>query len=155
MAKKVLDRKASDGTYYHPDFHTALNYGIDYLHTNYGEEAVREYLRQFASSYYTVLRRDLTEKGLPAIKEHYEKIFQIENAVFNMHISHDELIIHLSESPAVMHMREGGHPVSALYHETVATVNKEICKNTIYDCEMLDYNNQNGSYKIRFYKRKT
>lgn len=151
MAKKVTNQKASDNTYYHPDFHTALNYGIDYLHKNFGEESVREYLRQFVNSYYTVLKKDLTEKGLSAVKEHYEKIYQIENAVFNMHFSDDDLIIHLSESPAVMHMRAGGHPISPLYYETVSTVNKEICKNTIYDCEMVEYNNENGSYQIRFF----
>ena len=151
MAKKVINQKASDNTYYHPDFHTALNYGIDYLYMNFGEEAVREYLRQFVDSYYTVLKKDLTEKGLVAIREHYKKIFQIENAVFNMNMSGDELVIHLSESPAVMHMRVGGHPVSPLYHETVSTVNKEICNNTIYDCEMEEYNHENGSYQIRFF----
>ncbi len=153
MAKKVKNQKASDGTYYHPDFHTALNYGIDYLHKNFGEESVREYLRQFANAYFASLKKALLDKGLLAIKEHYEKIYAIENAVFEMHISDDELIIHLSESPAVMHIRAGGHPVSTLYHETVTTVNKEICKNTIYDCEVVDYNDENGAYQLRFYKR--
>ena len=154
MAKKVTNQKASDNTYYHPDFHTALNYGIDYLDKNFGEESVRDYLRQFANVYYTGLKKDLMDHGLPAIKEHYEKIYNIENAVFNMSISDDELIIQLNESPAVMHMRAGGHPVSPVYHETVSTVNKEICKNTLYDCEVLDYNTENGAYRMRFYKRK-
>jgi hypothetical protein len=153
MAKKVINQKASDNTYYHPDFHTALNYGIIYLHKNFGEESVREYLKQFVNSYYTVLKKDLREKGLQAVKEHYEKVYHIENAVFNMTISDDELIIHLFESPAVMHMRAGGHPVSPLYIETVSTVNEEICQNTIYDCEMVEYNNENGSYQIRFFKK--
>ena len=153
MAKKVINQKASDRTYYHPDFHTALNYGIEYLHNTMGEESVREYLRQFANAYFAPLKKALQDKGLPAIKEHYEKIYVTENAVFEIHISDDELLIHLSESPAVMHIRAGGHPVSSLYHETVATVNKEICQNTVYDCEVVDYNQENGAYQIRFYKR--
>ena len=153
MAKKVINQKASDGTYYHPDFHTALNYGIDYLYKSLGEESVREYLRQFANAYFAPLKKALQDKGLLAIKEHYEKIYVTENAVFEIHISDDELLIHLSESPAVMHIRAGGHPVSSLYYETVATVNKEICQNTLYDCEVVDYNHENGAYQIRFYKR--
>ena len=153
MAKKVINQKASDGTYYHPDFHTALNYGIDYLYKSLGEESVREYLRQFANAYFAPLKKALQDKGLLAIKEHYEKTYVTENAVFEIHISDDELLINLSESPAVMHIRAGGHPVSPLYHETVATVNKEICKNTVYDCEVVDYNHENGAYQIRFYKR--
>ena len=70
-----------------------------------------------------------------------------------MQISHDELLIHLYESPAVMYIKAGGHPVSSIYHETVSTVNNEICMNTPYECEVVDYNNENGSYQLRFYKR--
>ncbi|HEC42290.1 MAG TPA: hypothetical protein ENI20_05630 [Bacteroides sp.] len=154
MAKKVIKRKASDNPYHHPDFHTALNYGIDYLYNSLGKEAVREYLVQFAGAYYSPLKKALRDKGLTAIKEHYEKIYEIENAVFDMHLSDEELIVHLSESPAVMHMKAGGHQVSSVYNETVATVNREICKRTAYDCELVDYNEENGGYKLRFYKRK-
>jgi hypothetical protein len=153
MAKKVINQKASDNTYYHPDFHIALNHGIEYLNNTMGEDAVREYLRQFVNAYHAGLKKDFLENGLRAIKEHYEKIYEIEKAVYNMHISENELIIHLTESPAVMHIRAGNHSVSSVYRETVATVNKEICRNTDYDCDVVDYNNENGAYKLRFFKR--
>lgn len=153
MAKKVINQKASDRTYYHPDFHTALNYGIEYLHNTMGEESVREYLRQFANAYFAPLKKALQDKGLPAIKEHYEKIYQIEDAIFSLNISNNELLIHLSESPAVTYIKEKGHAVSPLFQETVTTVNKEICKHTPYECELVDYNSENGAYQLRFFKR--
>ena len=153
MSKKIITQNTSDNTYFHPDFHIALNYGIDYLHNSFGEEAVREYLMQFASAYFAPLKKALLDKGLLAIKEHYEKIYRTENAIFDMHISQNELLIHLSESPAVMHIKANGHQVSSVYHETVITVNKEICKNTPYECEVVDYKNENGAYQLRFYKR--
>jgi hypothetical protein len=153
MAKKVIRQKASDREYYHPDFHTALNYGINYLYNILGKQAVREYLAQFAGKYFATLKMDLIKNGLSAIRGHYEKIYTIEHAVYDMQISTDELCISLYESPAVMHIRAGGHPVSSVYHETVATVNKEICRNTEFDCELVDYNPENGAYQIRFYKR--
>lgn len=153
MPKQTVTYKASDNQYYHKDFHIALNYGIDYLHKNFGAEAVKEYLIQFAEAYYSSLRIDIKEKGLFAIKEHYEKIYEIEDAEFNMSFSLDELVIELSASPAVMHIKASGHSVSELFHETVATVNKTICENTPYDFELLEYHEKNGAYSLRFSRR--
>ena len=45
MAKRIMQRAASDNVYRHPDFHGALSTGIEYLDAKYGPEAVREYLR--------------------------------------------------------------------------------------------------------------
>lgn len=151
--KKIIKQKASDSKYNHPDFHIAFNYGIEYLRKNYGEEAVREYLVKFAKAYFAPLKKALLDEGLPAIKEHYENIFQIENAIFRMNISRNELLIHLTESPAVMYIKEKGHTVSPLYQETVITINKEICNNTPYECELVSYRHENGAYQLRVIKR--
>lgn len=153
MPKQTITRKASDNFYFHKDFHIALNYGIKYLHEKFGKESVREYLTQFARAYYSPLISAIKEKGLIVIKEHYEKIYKIEEAVFDMNISQDELIIHLSASPAVMHIKAKGHSISELFRETVATVNKTICESTLYDAELLEYYEGNGSYCLRFFRR--
>jgi hypothetical protein len=153
MTKQIIRQRASDSTYYHPDFHIAFNFGIEYLHKNFGEEAVREYLVKFANAYFAPLKKALMDKGLLAIKEHYEKIYHIENAIFRLCISKNELLIHLSESPAVMYIKEKGHTLTPLFQETIATVNKEICKNTPYECELVEYKNENGAYQLRFFKR--
>ncbi len=92
MTRQTLRQKTPDSKYYHPDFHIAFNYGIEYLHNNFGEESVREYLVQFANVYYAPLKKALQDKGLIAIKEHYENIYQIENAIFSLTISENELL---------------------------------------------------------------
>ena len=153
MAKQTLTRKASDNRYYHKDFHIVMNCGIEYLRKKFGKEAVKEYLVQFADAYYSPLKKELKEKGLIAIKEHYEKIYRIEDAKFDMSFSPEELIIHLFASPAVMHIKSNGHRVSTLFRETVLTVNKTICRNTNYDVEMIDYNKENGGYQLQFHRR--
>ncbi len=153
MARKIITQNSSDNPYFHKDFHVALNYGIKYLNQRFGEETVKEYLIQFVVNYHGPLKKALMEKGLVAIKAHYEKNYKIESAVFEMNFSQDDLVIYLSESPAVMHIKAEGHQVSSLYQETVITVNKEICRNTSYDCKMLEYNHENGAYRIRFFKR--
>ena len=65
-----MTRSASDNAYLHKDFHGALSGGIEYLHSRYGDEAVREYLRQFTLSYFAPLRRQLQQRGLAALAEH-------------------------------------------------------------------------------------
>ena len=153
MPKQIITRRAADNAYFHRDFHIALNYAIDYLHKKFGEEAVREYLAQFADAWYSPLKKSLLEKGLHAIKEHYEVIYKTEDAEFDIKLYEDELIIHLLASPAVMHIKSGGHAVSPLFYETVATVNKEICRDTPFACELLHYDVDSGGYRLRFFRR--
>jgi len=153
VPKQTLTRKAADNPYFHRDFHIALNYAIDYLHRKFGEEAVWEYLAQFAEAWYSPLKKSISENGLIAVKDHYEKIYKIEEADYEIQLSEDELIIHLAASPAVMHIKSKGHRVSELFHETVAAVNKAICKNTPFDCELREYRQENGGYTLLFSRR--
>lgn len=153
MTKKSITQRASDNEYFHKDFHIALNYGIEYLYQNFGENAVVEYLMQFANNYHKPLKKSLATNGLSAIKKHYEKIFQIEGAKFDIEFSNDELIIHLHASTAVMHIKKNGYLVAPSYEKTVSVVNKEICRDTAFDCNMTDYNQDSGEYKIHFFKR--
>ena len=152
--KKILTRKASDHEYYHPDFHLALDHGLLYLLDRFGERAVREYLSQFASIYFASLKQGLMTEGLSAVRRHYEKIYRIERASYNIRISKDEGYVTVHGSPAVRHMKAKGHDVSPVFHETVATVNKEICRHTDFDCELLHYNPGNGAYQLHFYRKK-
>lgn len=153
MPKQSLTQKASDNPYFHKDFHIAFNYGIEYIHKKFGEEAVREYLIQFARSLYAPLMKAIKEKGLVAIKDHYERIYKIEGADFDMDYSEDELLIRLSSSPAVMYIKSKGYVVSQLFSETVDAVNKTICESSQYEFEMLEYKEENGAYILRFYKK--
>jgi len=153
MPKQSITQKASDNPYFHKDFHIAFNFGIEYIHKKFGEKAVREYLIQFARALYTPLMKAIKEKGLLAIKEHYEKIYKIEGADFDMDYSKDELIIRLSSSPAVTYIKSNGYIVSPLFNETVDTVNTIICENSQYKFEMPEYKEENGAYVLRFYKK--
>ena len=153
MTRQTIRQKSTDTNYFHRDFHIALNYGIIYLQQKFGKESVRDYLAQFANSYYAPLKNRLIGTGLSAIKEHYEKTYKTEGAQYEMNMSDDELRLHLFASPAVGHIKASGHQASPHFHETVLTVNREICRDTPFDCEMTDYDFENGAYRLRFFKR--
>ena len=153
MAKEVMQRRAADNEYLHKDFHGALSCGIDYLHEHYGEEAVRQYLHDFALSFYAPLREALQQRGLVALKEHFEKVYETEGGEAAFELSDDELVIRVAACPAVTHMREQNYPVADLFHETTRTVNETVCEGTPYAAELVEHEPETGRSVQRFYRR--
>lgn len=151
--KEKLERRAADNTYFHPDFHGALSCGIEYLHTHYGAEAVRDYLRTFALTFYAPLRAELMSRGLDALKDHFETLYREEGSETVFTLSADELVIRVAACPAVRHMRTKDYPVARLFHETTRTVNEALCEGTPYTAELLTYDPETGRSVQRFSRR--
>lgn len=157
MPKEVMRRKAADNPYLHKDFHGALSTAIEYLDQRFGPQAVREYLRQFAAAFYKPLTESLKARGLMALKEHFERIYSLEGAAAEIRLSDngDELVIQVSQCPAVAHMRANGYPVARLFEETTRTVNEAVCEGTPFAAELVEYQPQDGRSVQRFFRRKT
>lgn len=154
MAREVMRRKASDNIYLHRDFHGALSAGIEYLHEHYGEQAVRDYLRQFTLAFHAPLREQLKARGLIALKEHFERMYELEGGEVEITLSPDELTIQVKACPALTHMREQGYPVARLFSETTKTVNKALCEGTPFAAELVEYDEQSGRSVQRFFRRR-
>ncbi len=152
MTKETMRRTAGDNEYLHRDFHGALSAGIEYLHENYGEEAVREYLWQFARTFYSPLIDDLKRRGLAAVEEHFRKIYELEGGDVRFERSENELRIEVDACPAVTHMRKQGYTVARLFRETTETVNRAICHETSFSAELLEYDEKTGRNVQRFYR---
>ena len=135
MAKEVMERRASDNKYLHKDFHNLMNLGIEYIREKYGEDSVREYLARFAKAYYAPLKSALLKKGLIAVKEHYEKIYETEEALdfVSMSLSEDELIINVEKCPAVTHekIRRNSPP---LYYELIKRLTRSSAVPLVLNC---------------------
>jgi hypothetical protein len=154
MVKEVMRRTASDNPYLHKDFHGALSTGIDYLHRHYGPEAVREYLHQFAADFYAPLTGALKQRGLIVLKEHFEKIYQLEGGQIEIQFSDDEMTLTVKACPAVEHLRKEGYPVAELFYETTRTVNETICEGTDFTAELVEYDSRTGRSLQRFSRKK-
>jgi hypothetical protein len=153
MAHKTMSCKASDHEYLHKDFHGALSAGIEYLHTHYGEQAVRDYLREFTRKYYAPLRRAIRQRGLAALKVHFETMYTRERARFRVRLTRDELVISVAACPAITHMKSHGYPVARLFHETTRTVNEALCEGTPFKAELAEYDPETGRSVQRFFRR--
>jgi hypothetical protein len=155
MQKEVLHRSAADNEYLHKDFHGALSTGIEYLHRRYGAEAVREYLWQFASTFYAPLIADINSRGLVALQEHFQRIYEREGGEFSITLTGDSLSLDIQSCPAVRHMREIGYPVADLFYETTRTVNEAICAGTPFQAKMLSHDPQTGRSFTSFTRRES
>ncbi len=153
MARQIIRREASDNAYLHQDFHGALSAGIEYLHATYGEEAVREYLHQFARSFYAPLTESLVARGLVALEEHFGRMYALEGGSVRIDRSEGELRIEVEACPAVMHMRKCGYPVARLFRETTETVNRAICEGTPFEAELVQYDEETGQSVQRFFRK--
>lgn len=151
MPKETMIRSCSDNPYLHKDFHGALSTGIEYIDQHYGEEAVREYLRQFVAAYYAPLIREVRQRGLVALKEHFEKVYAIESGQVAIVLSDSELLIRVEACPAVTHMRDHDYKIARLWVETSRTVNEALCEGTPFAAELLEYDGQTGRSVQRFF----
>ena len=156
MTIHVMDRRASDNKYLHRDFHISADIGIAYVGEKYGDNGVKEYLRKFASAYYAPLIGDIKKRGLIALKEHIEKIYEAEE--YSEHVkfelTDDRLIVDVDSCPGVTHMKKKGHTPSKWYIEATRTVNETIADLADISFELLSYDEENGKAKYQFYTRR-
>ena len=153
MAKEIIRRSAADNFYLHKDFHGALSVGLAYLEQHFGADAVSEYLRQFALTFYAPLSQAIRERGLIALHEHLEQIYALEGGGIQLTCSQDELLLEVERCPAITHMRRQGYAVAPLFYETSRTVYAAICESTPFVSEWLRYDRQTGGCAVRFHRR--
>ena len=153
MAKEVMRRTAADNVYLHKDFHGALSNGLTYLEELYGPDSVREFLRKFGNAYYAPLKERIKTEGLAPLKEHFERIYDIEGGQVEISFTGDELELRIPACPAVMHMREHGYCVDNLFYETSKTINEALVDGTPFEAELVEYDEQTGRSVQRFFRR--
>ena len=151
-AKRVMHRKSSDNVYLHKDFHGALSCGIDYLDAQFGEEAVVQYLARFTRSFYAPLIEETRERGVLALKEHFERIYALEGGEIDTEMTDERLTLRVKACPAVTHMRQKGYKVTRLFKETTRTVNRVLCEGSGLGYELLTYDEETGQSVERFTK---
>lgn len=153
MPREVMTRSAADNEYLHRDFHGLMSVAIEYLHTRFGEEAVREYIRQFARTYHAPLTRELASEGLPAMRRYLERIYAAEGGSVRIASSQNDLTITVEACPAVGHLRNAGYPVARLFAETTRTLYAAICEDTPFGFELAEYDYDTGRSRARLFRK--
>ena len=151
---KIMDRRAGDNEYFHPDFHSSMNMGIHYLGENYGIEAVREYLVRYTKNVYRREIAEIKDEGIVAIEKKILDTYKKEKAedAVSTVLEDGKLTVSVSYCPAVKHLKKTGREVSRWYKYTTETVMETLAAEAGYSFLMEAYDEENGSARYSFSK---
>ena len=109
------------------------------------------FLRTFAKNYYAPIIARIKDKGLSAIKEWLEKIYELEEASDLLHteLSDNKLTVTVKNSPAIEYMHSLGKEPSEYYVEETRTIYATIAEECGLDF-ILEYYNEDGSTRYTF-----
>lgn len=149
---EIMDRRAAQNEYFHRDFHSSMNMGIDYLGENYGTDAIREYLTVYTDHAYGAVMEEIKKKGLAALEENICDTYHKEKADDALTIvrTDDSLTVIVSYCPAVRHLRETGRAVSGWYHYTTEVVMENLAASAGTEFSWEYYDEETGATRYSF-----
>lgn len=148
-----MHRSAGDNEYFHKDFHSSMNMGVEYLGKKYGTETVVQYLREFVDHVYGNLIKAMQERGLKALQEKILDTYQREKAseLVMTTLTENCLQVEVSSCPAVTHLHATGRTVSSWYVYTTTTVMEALAEKIGAKFSMDSYDEATGKASYRIY----
>ena len=106
----VIDMKAEDNKYFHPGFYISCDFAMKYCLDTYGEGAIRDFLYEYATEFYSGVIERARSEGLSAIADWITGTYSKDEAsVPRVTITDSELVITVDESPAISFMKKVNH----------------------------------------------
>lgn len=136
----------------HKDFHGALSYGLQFVEDNYGPEGMHDFLTGLAQGVYKTLYEDLRIRGLDALRDHWEAVFDMEGGEYDMHLEENTLVLVVKRCPAVSHMKIQGYAIATHYCEHTRIVNEAVCAAAGYAASV-EYDQDAGFCVQRFWRK--
>jgi len=148
----TMERKASDNEYFHRDFHSSMNMGIEYLGANYGEQAVTEFLARYTRNVHCRTIEAIRGDGLTAILENIRETYRKEKAegVLSIAVDENSLTVKVAYCPAVKHLHATGRNVSFWYRYTTEVVMRIFAEAGDFKFTMVSYDEETGAAEYRF-----
>ena len=137
----------------HKDFHGAMSFGLKYVYDSYGDNGVKEYLKELARTVYSPLSKALKNSGLRELERHWKKIFDLEDADYKLFYNDNVLNLEINKCPAIRHMKKYGYEIFEGFCEHCKILNAEICKNAGYQGS-IEYDQNKGKCLQKFWKGK-
>ncbi|MEA4965492.1 MAG: hypothetical protein VB055_06700 [Oscillospiraceae bacterium] len=149
---EIMDVRAAQNEYFHRDFHSSMNMGIEYLGTRHGPEAVQAYLTRYTRNGYAPVLKAMEEKGLDAVEEKIRDTYRSEKAEDALEIQRDgeQMTVHIKYCPAVKYLKETGRAVSQWYRETTQVVMSVLAAHGGFRFVMEHYDENTGAASYRF-----
>ena len=153
---EIMDRKASENEYFHRDFHSGMNLGMQYLGEKYGVEAIRSYLTRYTNNVLHGTMQDMKDRGLKALQEKIIDTYVKEKAedALTTQLSEDEmsLQVEVKYCPAVRHLKATGRTISEWYRYSTEIVMETLANFAGFAFQMDSYDDETGAAAYHFYK---
>lgn len=151
----IMERKASDNEYFHRDFHSSMNMGIEYVGRKFGREAVKDFLTQYTEHVYCKVIEEIGTGGLDVIERKIRDTYQKEHAEDALSIMRTEQLLKvvIRYCPAVKHLHETGREVSSWYRYTTEDVMEVLAEKGGYSFTMESYDEDTGASSYSFEKK--
>lgn len=149
--RTVIDMKPEDNKYLHRDFHLSGDRIMKYCGAQFGDEEVVNLLTSYVRNYYAPLIKDIQARGLVALKEWIEHLYEVEEAsdVLHTELTDDLLAVAIDKSPAIEHMRSLNQEPSKYYIEQTRTLYRVIAEACDMTFTMLYYDGD-GATRLEF-----
>ena len=143
----VIDMKSEDNKYLHRDFHLISDHAIKYCGDKYGKDWAVDFLTNFVINFYSPQIAEFKAKGLVALKEWIEKLYEIEEATELLHtnLSDNTLEVTIDKSPVIEYMHTLNQEPSEYYIEQTRTLYATIAKESGFAFELCYYNADGGT----------
>ena len=150
---EIMDRRAADNEYFHRDFHSSMNMGIEYLGACYGDAAVREYLVRYTENVYRKEIEAIKTDGVRAIEKKIRDTYEKEKAADALKIAHADgkMTVNVAYCPAVRHLTATGRRVSSFYPYTTTVVMQTLAAYAGLRFEMEEYDAATGAARYAFF----
>ena len=146
-----LEIHSKDSEYFHPDFHSSLNMGIDYV----GKIGI-EHLRAYLARYTRNVSKKTLEQGrtapLLAIEENIKRTYALEKATDALTTKNDgkTLTVSVSYCPAVRHLKKTGREVSKFFRYSTEFVMQTLADELGVSFTMDLYDEESGKAEYHF-----
>ena len=149
----VLRTTAEDYKYLHPGFHRSMALGASFVMKHYGMDGLKEYLTQFTRAFHVPLLKAIQEKGLSAIAEYMQWLYDIEEApdALKMEQTDKDLLITIHYCPAVKFLKNEDFPLDESFACCTSMVYDALAEASGLGFEMIRYDHDTGAAQFRFF----
>ena len=144
--------RSKENEYFHRDFHSSLNMGIDYVGRVHGVDSLVEYLTRYTKNVYKNVIKAMEKDVLGAIEAKIRETYKLEKAEDALTIENDDkkLSVKISYCPAVKHLRATGRDVSEYFSYSTETVMKTLADAAGISFKMISYDKDSGAAEYEF-----
>ena len=149
----VLRTTAEAYKYLHPGFHRSMALGASFVMKHYGMDGLKEYLTQFTLAFHVPLLKAIQEKGLSAIAEYMQWLYDIEEApdALKMEQTDKDLLITIHYCPAVKFLKNENFPLDESFACCTSMVYDALAEASGFGFEMIRYDHDTGAAQFRFF----